>query len=45
MVKVIAQGWGSAYGELRAAELPENVIYAFVYVDEYKGFYEIREGP
>ena len=45
MVKVIAQGWGSAYGELRAAELPENVIYAFVYVDEYNGFYEIREGP
>lgn len=44
-VKVIAQGWGTAYGEVRAAELPENVIYAFVYVDEYNGFYEIRDGP
>jgi hypothetical protein len=44
-VKVIAEGWGLVYGELRPAELPVNVIYAFVYVDEYNGYYEIRDTP
>jgi len=44
-VQVTTSGSGIAYGELRSAELPENVIYAFVYVDEYNGFYEIREKP
>lgn len=44
-LKVTNLGWGLAYGELRSAELPENVIYAFVYVDEYNGYYEIREMP
>lgn len=44
-VKVTKPGWGLAYGELRSAELPENVIYAFVYIDEYNGYHEIRESP
>ena len=44
-VKAVEQGWGIAYGLLRSAELPDNVISAFVYVDEYNGYYEIREGP
>jgi hypothetical protein len=45
-VKVVAPGWGTAYGWLNSGNvLPDNLIYAFVYVDEYNGFYEIREKP
>ncbi|GEM_PF-2999201 len=44
-VKVTKTGWGYAYGDTRSTELPENVIMAFVYVDEYNGYCEIRERP
>ena len=44
-VRVLSSGWGLTYGEIRSTSLPADVIYAFLYVDEYNGFYEIRETP
>lgn len=45
-VRVTVPGWGTAYGWLNSGNvLPDNLIYAFVYVDEYNGFSEIREKP
>jgi hypothetical protein len=44
-VKVNKTGWGYAYGETRATELPANLTKIFIYVDKYNGYTETQDWP